>query len=116
MSLLDGDLAVLFGAAFAGLFRNATLGKLTVTDDGSGGFTSVLIPYPVKLMVEAVSDRSRAASGLPEMAVTLSVLQAGLGATVDLDDQITVGGTNYRVIRVEADPAGAVWTAIAVPS
>ena len=116
MSLLDGDLATLFGTAFAGLFRNAILDKSTVTDDGSGGFASMLVPTPAKVMVEAVSDRARAASGIPDVAVTLSILQAGLGTTVDLDDQITVGGMNYRVIRVEADPAGAVWTAIAVPS
>ena len=48
--------------------------------------------------------------------MTVSVLQAGLAVTLDLDDQLTVAGASYRVIKVDADPAGAAWTAVAVPS
>ena len=116
MSLLDGSLSALFGAAFSSLFRDAILAKLATTDDGSGGFVTSLTTYPAKAMVEAVSDRARAASGLPDLAVTVSVLQAGLAVTLDLDDQVTVAGASYRVIKVDADPAGAAWTAVAVPS
>ena len=46
----------------------------------------------------------------------ISVLQAGLAVTLDLDDQVTVAGASYRVIKVDTDPAGAAWTAVAVPS
>ena len=116
MSLLDGSLSAVFGAAFAGLFRDAILAKLAATDDGSGGFVIAFTSYPVKAMVEAVSDRARAGSGLPDLAVTIVVLQAGLAVALDLDDQVTVAGASYRVIRVDADPAGAAWTAVAVPS
>ncbi len=115
MSLLDGDLAALFGAAFAPLYSDATLAKLAPRDDGAGGFAVVATTSPAKALVEAVSDRARAASGLPETAVTLSVLRAGLGAELALDDEVTVGATTYRVIRVETDPAGAAYTALAVP-
>ena len=115
MSLLDGDLAALFGAAFAPLYRDATLTKLAPTDDGAGGFTTVPTTFPAKVLVEAVSDRARAASGIPDPAVTLSVLRAGLGAALDLDDEVATGGATYRVIRVDTDPAGAAYHAVAVP-
>ncbi len=115
MSLLDGDLAALFGAAFAPLYRDATLAKLAPADDGAGGFTTAPTVHAAKAIVESVSDAARAASGIPASAVTLSVLRAGLGATLDLDDEVTVGGATYRVIRVGTDPAGAAYTAAAVP-
>ena len=115
MSLLDGELAAVFGAAFAGLSRAATLTKVSATDDGSGGFHAAFAGIPVRAMVEAVSDRARAASGLPDPAVTVSVLRAGLAVAVDLDDEIAVAGQSYRVIRVDTDPAGAASTTVAVP-
>ena len=115
MSLLDGDLAALFGAAFAPLYRDATLLKTVPADDGAGGFAVTSRASPAKVLVEAVSDRARAASGLPEPAVALSVLRAGLAASLDLDDEVTVGAATYRVIRVGTDPAGAAYSAVAVP-
>lgn len=115
MPLIDGDLAALFGAAFATLYRDATLTKLAPADDGAGGFAVTPTPWAAKALVEAVSDRARATSGIPDPAVTLSVLRAGLGTTLDLDDQVTIAGTTYRVIRVDTDPAGAAYRAVAVP-
>ena len=79
MSLLDGDLAALFGAAFAPLYRNATLTKLVPTDDGAGGFTTSPTPSAAKALVEDVSDRGPSRQRHPGEAVTLSVLRAGLG-------------------------------------
>ena len=115
MGLLDGDLAQVFGEAFAALYRTASLAKSAETDDGSGGFAIVATSIPILAMVEALSDRARAASGLPDAAVTISVLRARLPVTVDLDDTVSVAGVSYRVIRVETDPAGGAFTAIAVP-
>jgi hypothetical protein len=116
MSLVDGDLAALFGAAFAPLYRDAILTKLTPADDGAGGFTTTPMSTPAKILIEAVSDAARAASGIPDEAVTLSVLRAGLGATLDLDDEVKMGPDTYRVIRVATDPAGAAYQAVAVPA
>ena len=115
MSLVDGDLAALFGAAFAPLYRDATLFKLAPADDGAGGFSVTPTAFPARALVEAVSDRARAASGLPDPAVTLSVLRSGLAASLDLDDEVAVGGATFRVIRVDTDPAGAAYGAVAVP-
>lgn len=116
MSLLDGALAALFGAAFAPLYRDATLIKTVPADDGVGGFTVTSTATPAKVLVEALSDRARAASGLPEPAVSLSMLRAGLAASLDLDDAVTVESATYRVIRVGTDPAGAAYSAVAVPA
>lgn len=116
MPLLDGDLAALFGAAFASLYGDATVTRPTPTDDGAGGFAVTPVTYPAKALADAGSDRARAASGLPESSVTLSVLRAGLGVRLDLDDEITLAGATYRVIRVETDPAGAAYRAVGVPA
>ena len=116
MSLLDGDLAALFGAAFAPLYRDATLIQTVPADDGAGGFAVTRTATPAKVLVEALSARARAASGLPEPAVSLSVLRAGLAASVDLDDEVAVGAETYRIIRVATDPAGAAYAVVAVPA
>ncbi len=115
MSLLDGDLQRLFGAVFAAVYRDATLAKSTDTDTGTGGFAVAATNRPVKAMVSAMSDRARADRALPESAVTISLLRAGMTAGVDLDDLVFVAGLGYRIIRVESDPAGAAWSVVAVP-
>ena len=115
MPLLDGDLAGIFGAALGAFYLEAVLHKVAPADTGSGGFSAATTDFAVKVMVEAVSDRARAASGLPDPAVNISVLRTGMTVSVDLDDLVTVSGGTYRVIRVEADPAGAAWSIIAVP-
>ena len=115
MPLLDGDLAALFGAAFAPFYRDAVLLKLAPADDGAGGFTVTPTAFHARALVEAASDAARAASGIPAPAVTLSVLRAGLGAALDLDDEVAVAGATYRIVRVGTDPAGAAYTALAVP-
>ena len=95
---------------FAALYRDATLQKTLLSTTASGGFAG-RTASPVLALVDAVSDRARAASGLPDPAVTLSVLRAGLAAAVEVDDQVAVAGASYRVIKAATDPAGAAWAA-----
>lgn len=116
MPLLDGDLAALFGAALGGLYLDATLTKRTTADTGSGGFATTSTDCAVKALIEAASDKARAARGIPDNAVTLSVLRAGLTVEIDLDDAVSVSGRTYRVIRADRDPAGAAFTLTAVPA
>lgn len=116
MPLLDGDLQTIFGAAFAAFYLDAVLHKVATADAGTGGFAVGTADHPVKAMVEALSDRARAASGLPLPAVSISLLRAGLPVSVDLDDLVTVSSKTYRVIRVDIDPAGAAWSLVAVPA
>ncbi len=116
MSLLGGDLAALLGAAFGSLYADAVLHKVVTTDLASGGFSVATTDYPAKAMIETLSDQARAASGLPQESVSISLLRGGLRAAADLDDSVSIAGAAYRVIRVETDPAGAAWSLIAVPA
>lgn len=116
MALLDHDLCAVFGAALAPFYLDATLYRSAVTDDGSGGFGVAATPYPAKVLLAALSDRARAESGLPETAVTISVLRAGLAVSPDLGDGIVVSGRSYRLVRIDTDPAGAAALAVAVPA
>lgn len=115
MSLLDGPLAQLFGTVFGALFRPATLHKTRETDGGHGGFATAAADYPVKVSADALGAADRAASGLPLSAVRFTILIGGLAVTPDLDDELTLGGTTYRLIKVDTDPAGASVSAAAVP-
>ncbi len=115
MPLLDGDLQNIFGAALGAVYLDGVLHKIVASDTGAGGFSTATTDHPVKAMVEAVSDRARAASGLPLPSVSISVLRAGLPVSVDLDDLVTVSGRTYRVIRADTDAAGAAFSLIAVP-
>lgn len=115
MSLLEGPLAAVFGTAFGALFRTATLHKTRETDNGQGSFATASTDYPVKVSPDALGAAERAASGLPLNAVRFTILVGGLPVTPDLDDELTLGGTTYRLIKVDTDPAGASVNAAAVP-
>jgi hypothetical protein len=115
MPLLDTGLKAIFGAAFGGLYLAATLHKVTPADSGSGGYLAPTTDYPILALVEQLQDRARAASGLPDPAVSISVLQANVPVAIDLDDLLTVSGATFRVIRRDEDPAGAAWSLLAVP-
>ncbi len=116
MSLLDGPLAAVFGAALGALFRDATLHKMVEADTGSGRFAATPTDYPCKVSLEAIGAADRAASGLPLSAVRVTILRGGLPVVPDLDDGLTVGGVGYRILKVDADPAQASVTATVVPA
>jgi hypothetical protein len=116
MSVIDGGLQAVFGAAFAALYADGVLHSTTTADDGADSFTASATDVPIKVLVESLSDRDRAAAGLPRTAVTLSVLAAGLGATIALDDSITVGSASYRVVQVDMDAAQSSYAVIGVPA
>ena len=114
--MLDGDLARLFGSAFGAFYLDATLHKVTPSDNGSGGYAVATMDYPIKAMIESLSDKARATSGLPLTAVDMSLLRSGMSVAVALDDLVTVSGQTYRIIRVATDPAGVAWSIAAVPA
>lgn len=116
MPLLDGGLAAVFGAAFGAVMADGTLHKIEHADTGTGGFAVTATHHPAKLGVDSVEATERAASGIPNSAVRLTVLRTGLPVAVDLDDELTVGGATYRAIKVDADPAGAAYAVLAVPA
>ncbi len=108
MSALDG-LAAVFGSAFGALFADGVLHKTTSHDTG-GGFSVTTADLPVKALIETSAVADRVPSGIPAGAVLVTVLRAGLPVTVDLDDAVTLGGTTYRVVKVDTDPVGASYS------
>ena len=116
MTVLNGGLQAVLGAAFAAFYADGTLHKVTLTDDGTDCFSATTTDVPVKVLAESLSDRDRAAGGLPRTATSLSVLRAGLGVEVSLDDSLTVGGVTFRVVEVDTDPGAAAYRLVCVPA
>lgn len=114
MTLLNGGFQAVLGAAFAAFYADGTLRKVALTDDGTDSFTSTLTDVPVKVLAESLSDRDRAAGGLPRTATSLSVLRAGLGVEISLDDSVTIGGLTYRVVQVDSDPGAVAYRLVGV--
>jgi hypothetical protein len=113
---IASSLQAVFGAAFAALYDDGVLHKVSLTDDGHGGFSSATTDTPVKVLVDGLSEAERAAGGLPRDAVRLTVLRAGLVGGIAIDDGVTTGNATYRVIQTGTDPAGAAAILVAVPA
>jgi hypothetical protein len=112
---IASSLQAVFGAAFAALYDDGVWHRVIAADDGQGGFSTTTADLPVKVLVDSLSEVERAAGGLPRGAVRLTVLRAGLGAAVAIDDGLATGGASFRVTQVDTDPAGAAYTLVAVP-
>lgn len=109
-------LASLFEAALAPLAIEGVLHQTTTVDDGAGGFSVDTVDIPVKLVVEVMSEKARAASGLPADTATLTVFQAGFTGAIAVDDSISTAGTTYRVVATTMGPGGVGINVVAVPA
>lgn len=116
MSLLDGSLRAVFGAAFAPLLLDGTLHVAAKDADGGVILPPVFFDVPVKGHRDEIGDRQRADWGAPDQAVRLIVLQAGVAAAPTLDDEITLAGGRWRISTIESEPAGAAWILTGVPA
>lgn len=119
MGLLDGGLQAVFGAVFGAVYRDGTLRKATMTPDGTGGYSTSSVDYPIKFQPEVDSNEARAAMGIPLDGGKFIVLLAGLAVRPDLDDLIIAPATaatpaiSERIAKTQGDPANAaliVWT------
>lgn len=116
MSLLDGPLRAVFGAAFAPLLLDGTLHVAAKDADGQVILPPVFADLPVKGHRDEVGDRQRADWNIPDRAVRLIVLQAGMTPEPTPDDEITLAGGRWRISAVERDPAGAAWILTGMPA
>lgn len=116
MSLID-DIRAEIGAAFGDtslFFSDATLTRAT----GSGGWgedMGSVTTYPCKAMVEAYSDHLRGAAGIPDTDVKLMIVGTSIATDPFKGDTVTMGGRSWALIRVDTDPARAMWTCQARP-
>lgn len=110
MSLLDGGIAAIFGAAFGGLYLSGTLHRglgepiydLEGNITGYGGGADVA----VKLQVDAVTYSMRQAEGYAEGDVRIIVLSSGIPA-ITTDHEITARAIKYKIASVDVDPAAS---------
>lgn len=116
MSLLD-DIRAEIGAVFEDtslFFSEATLTRAT----GSGGWgedMATVTTHPCKAMVEAYSDHLRVVADIPDTDVKLMVVGTSTAVDPLKGDTVTLGGRSYALIRVDTDPARAIWTCQARP-
>ncbi len=111
MGLLDGGLQSVFGAAFGSIYLDGSLIRVTLVDDGEGGGSEITETHPIKGQVDAVTERMRQSAGYTDGDMRIIVLQAGLGFRPNTDDRITLGGRNWAIADIEADPANTHWIA-----
>lgn len=113
MGLLDGGIAAVFGAAFSGLYLDATLHAGTgepIYDDGGNitGYTTEA-DVAIKAQVDVATEAMRRAEGFAEGDCRILVLSQGIG-TVNTDHQITVRDQRWHILSAELDAAASHWT------
>lgn len=115
MGLLDGDIAALFGSVFGGLYLDGTLTKVTLVDDGVGGYTTTTATHAIKGQTDSLDEEMIAAAGVASNAVKLIVLQSGVPVTLTTDDRVTLGGKEWLISGpVNQDPARSHWVAMGI--
>ena len=116
MSLID-DIRADIGAVFedTSLFlSDATLTRAT----GSGGWgedMASVSTHPCKALLAAYSDHLRAVAGIPDTDVKLMIVGTSIATEPLKGDTVTLKGRSWALIRVDTDPARAMWTCQARP-
>lgn len=112
MGVLDGGIAAVFGAAFSGLYLDATLHAGTgepIYDDGGNitGYTTDA-DVAIKAQVDVATEAMRRAEGFAEGDVRLIILAQGVPA-VTTDHQVTARGRLHAILSAELDAAASHW-------
>lgn len=106
MGLLDGDLAATFGAAFSGIYLDATLHRATITFNGSGGGSASYADEPVKAQLTSTTEAMRSSENYVDSDQRILVLAYNIDP-ITSEDEITVKGRRWSIADVNQDPAAA---------
>ncbi|WP_347271629.1 hypothetical protein [Rhizorhabdus histidinilytica] len=111
MSLLDGGIAAIFGAALGGIYLDGQLvrsGAMPIYDN-EGNITGYAggAPIAIKCQVDAATWDMRRAEGYVEGDMRIIVLTAGLGVAITTDHRITAKGATWMIQSVELDAAAS---------
>jgi hypothetical protein len=114
MALLDGGIQAIFGAAFGGLYLDATLHQGTgspVYDPITGAITGYTGGGDVacKAQVDVATEAMRQADGYAEGDARILVLAQGIG-TITSDHRVTVRSQLWHILSAELDAAQCHWT------
>ena len=113
VSMLDGGIRSIFGAAFGALYLSATLHRSGtepiynsegVITGYSGG-----ADISCRAQVDACTYAMRQADGYSEGDVSIIVLADGLGVSMSTDMQITVRGQRWMIASADLDAAASHW-------
>jgi hypothetical protein len=115
MGLLDGGLAAIFGAAFGTIYLPGKLHVIGKDADGQVITPVTWSDVDIRGQRDDYSDKQRQDWKIPDKAVRLIVLQAGVATAPTADDEITLLGQRWRVSNISRDPAAAAWTMIGQP-
>lgn len=120
MSLLNGGLQAIFGAAFGPLYLDGTLHTSTLTVETDGDVTeSSPVDLPIKVQVDRCTEAMRQAPDYSAKDVALIVLQKDVTIVPNIEHEITVvtdpdsspvGSDRYKLnAPIEADAASTHW-------
>lgn len=109
MSLLDGGLARIFGAAMGSVYLDATLHRIVRTPAANGDVATSATDHAAKAHFDMVDETMRQEPGYTERDVAILVLRAPLAVEPTTDDEITLGGRRWSIASVGTDPAGTHW-------
>lgn len=111
MSILD-SLPATIGAALSGVFRDATLSRVSArVSDGRGGWTETITSDACKALVTDYTAWQRQAAGIPanerRILVLASTLESGMAPKTG--DALTIQGRTWAIVEVSSDPANATY-------
>lgn len=113
MTLLDGGIRAVFGAAFGAFYLPGQLVTAQTEPvygpDGEITGYSGADPVPCKVQIDAVTYAMQQADGYADGDVRIIVLAAGLAAPITIDHRIIARGQEWLVASVEQDAAASHW-------
>lgn len=107
MSVLEGAFAAEFYNAFADIYSDAVLTRVTMTDV-NGTLTPSETNQDIKAQRDDLSEAARASAGYGEREVSILVLRQGADE-MDANCKITLYGEIYEVSQCRSDPVSAYW-------
>lgn len=116
MSMLD-EIRATIGEVFSDeslFFATAMLTRASGAGGWNEGATAVST-YPCMAMTEAYSDQLRAVAGIPDTDVKLMIVGTSISVDPLKADTVALSGRRWALIRVDTDPARAMWTCQARP-
>lgn len=114
MSLLNGGLQSVFGAAFGGLYLEGEIHRVTRTEAGNGDVTVAWADSPIRFQPDRITEAMRRADGFTDRDAAFLIIQAGV-EPFDTDAEATMGG-RWAIKSVDADPANTHWVVRASPA
>ena len=116
MIMDDGAIRAMMAHVFGGLYGSGTLTRVTLVDDGEGGWTETTADHTVKVQVDRATEAMRATADAQYAGrdAKIIILQQGVAVVPTTDDRLVYRGITWRLSQIQSDPAQSHWTAYGV--